>query len=266
MKKLSPRTLIRSLAARYAFPREKHCIFCARNGYSFLPYGEGLSSQSSFFAAMDIVGSDVENFACAWCGSTDRERHLWMYFQATDLVDDFSSSSILHFAPETQLSKKILSAGPARYVKADLYPTHEDIESIDMLAIAFESDSFDFVIANHVLEHVEDDQQAAAEIFRVLKPEGLAILQTPYSNRLHSTWYDPGIDTDEGRLIAYGQEDHLRLFGRDIFNRISRSGLVADIHEHSIIPSHYSPGTHGINPAEPFFLYRKPNRSCTVET
>lgn len=258
MKKIRVRYLTRPVTARWGFPKRKHCIFCGRASYAFLPYFDGSSSLSTFITSMDMVGSDVDNFSCIWCGCTDRERHLWMYLEATNLVDAFKGASILHFAPEKQLSRKIAAAKPANYVKADLYPTQEDIESVDMLSMNFDSNSFDFVIANHVLEHVEDDYKATQEIFRVLKPRGVAILQTPYSSRLHSTWSDPGITTDKGRLAAYGQEDHVRLFGIDIFDRFSCSGLRADIKQHSIISKAYSASRHGINTDEPFFLFRKP--------
>ena len=98
---------------------------------------------------------------------------------------------------------------------------------MDILDMPLESESFDFVIANHVLEHVSDDLKALTEIRRVLRVGGYAILQTPYSSKLHHTWQDPGIADDAARLQAYGQEDHVRLFGRDIFARITSAGLAS---------------------------------------
>lgn len=71
---------------------------------------------------------------------------------------------------------------------------------MDMLDMPFSEETFDMVIANHVLEHVNDADKALAEIRRVLKRDGHAILQTPYSSKLHKTWSDPGIDTPEARL------------------------------------------------------------------
>ena len=127
-----------------------------------------------------------------------------------------------------------------------------------MLSIQFDASTFDAVIANHVLEHVDDDARALSEIHRVLKPGGMAILQTPYSSRLHHTWQDAGIDTPEARLQAYGQEDHVRLFGRDIFERIVAAGFESDIRQHSELLSGVNPMVAGVNADEPFFLFRKP--------
>jgi len=96
-----------------------------------------------------------------------------------------------------------------------------------------------------------------SEIHRVLKPGGMAILQTPYSSRLHRTWQDAGIDTPEARLQAYGQEDHVRLFGRDIFDRIVAAGFRSDVRLHSELLADVDPDIAGVNAAEPFFLFRK---------
>lgn len=49
--------------------------------------------------------------------------------------------------------------------------------------LPFASHSFDFVFSNEVIEHVADDQRAAAEMVRVLKPNGRLLLFCP--NR----WY-----------------------------------------------------------------------------
>lgn len=101
--------------------------------------------------ALDVIGSDVDNFQCPWCGSTDRERHLLMYMRAAGLFDALPGMAVLHFAPERHLSRLIVAAGPARYIKCDLFPGAPDIERVDMLAIPYPDKTFDLVIANHVL-------------------------------------------------------------------------------------------------------------------
>ena len=112
-------------------------------------------------------------------------------------------------------------------------------------------------IANHVLEHVSDVPRALSEIRRVLKLGGVAILQTPYSGKLHHTWEDKGIDTPVARLQAYGQEDHVRLFGRDIFEQITAAGFESRVHRHSELLADVDSFTMGVNGDEPFFLFRK---------
>jgi 2-polyprenyl-3-methyl-5-hydroxy-6-metoxy-1,4-benzoquinol methylase len=105
-----------------------------------------------------------------------------MYFDAMLIWSKIKDGNVLHFAPERILSPKISQAKPATYVKADLFPVSKDIAREDITRLSFSDCLFDLVIANHILEHVSDDHAAMKEIFRVLKPGGLAILQTPYSN------------------------------------------------------------------------------------
>ena len=208
--------------------------------------------------AVGGVGSDVDHFECPWCGCHDRERHLFFYMTAIGLLPRMPGKSVLHFAPEKRLSQRIRAAEPARYVKCDLFPQAPDVLQVNMLEIQFEDDSFDLLVANHVMEHVADDQRALAEIVRVLKPGGCAILQTPFSSKLRHTWADSGIDSDEARLQAYGQEDHVRLYGLDIFERFEQAGLRADVKSHREALPDIDSARFGVNEAEPFFLFYKP--------
>lgn len=223
-----------------------------------MPYRSGLQGVPPLMHALDMVGSDIDQFECPRCGAHDRERHLLMYLLASGMLSELREKSVLHFAPEKRLSNLIRETKPAHYVACDLYPQSPDIERVDMLAMPFEAHTFDVVIANHVLEHVDDVDSALREIRRVLKPGGHAILQTPYSRKLRRTWSDPGIDTDEARLQAYGQEDHVRLFGNDIFERFATPFFEPEISQHADLLADYDPIRHGVNPDEPFFLFRKP--------
>lgn len=49
----------------------------------------------------------------------------------------------------------------------------------DIRDLPFEESGFHLVLAADVLEHVEDDHQAASELYRVLKPDGTAIVTVP---------------------------------------------------------------------------------------
>lgn len=233
------------------------CNICDHRVWKFLPYGSGSKSAPAFMRAVDFTGSDLDNFECPWCGGTDRERHLLMYMQASGLLDSLSGKEILHFAPEARIAKIVTEHQPIRYVKADLYPGKPDIERVDMLDMPYPDETFDLVIANHVLEHVADDLQSLQELQRILKVGGLAILQTPFSARLHATWSDKGIDDDQSRLQAYGQEDHVRLFGKDIFSRIAGTGLASRVQYHDQLLPHISEKTFGVNRSEPFFLFER---------
>src|SRR5215213_3231976 len=58
-------------------------------------------------------------------------------------------------------------------------------------ALPFPDATFDLVMMDNVLEHVEDREKSLAEVKRVLKPRGLLYLVTPKPFALHSLWSDP---------------------------------------------------------------------------
>jgi len=251
------RKVFATIAYRYILPKKMQCIICGKSCAYFISYKGGNRNLSRFIKMISLVGSDVENYECPWCGCNDRERHVFMYMMREGIFENFSTKNILHFAPEKRLAEKIMAFAPLRYVKCDLFPYSPDIIKVNVLKIPFKNESFDVLIANHVLEHVSDDIQALREISRVLKLNGLAILQTPFSNKLLHTWADPGIDTEEIRLEAYGQEDHVRLYGKDVFNRFAVFNLVPRIKKHGAFVSDMDPKRFAVNENEPFFLFEK---------
>lgn len=242
---------------RSPVPARHRCNICGRRFSKFLPYGGGWKAVPPLMRAINLVGSDVDNYECPWCGAFDRERHLLMYIKAIGLLEALADLKVLHFAPEKRIADIIQQQRPMRYVKADLHPTAPDVERVNMLAIPYDDQSFELVIANHVLEHVSDDQRCLEELRRILKIGGKAILQTPFSNRLRNTWSDDGIDDDVSRLHAYGQEDHVRLFGADIFARFSEFGLTSRVQSHDELLPHIDARVFGVNRNEPFFLFER---------
>ncbi|WP_164483730.1 MULTISPECIES: bifunctional 2-polyprenyl-6-hydroxyphenol methylase/3-demethylubiquinol 3-O-methyltransferase UbiG [unclassified Polaromonas] len=245
------------MLARIPYGANFRCSICERRVRRFLPYRNGLADVPPLIRELAVVGSDVENFACPACGCHDRERHLLMYLEASGLLSQMRQKKILHFAPEFHLQKFIRAAEPLEYIQGDLYPTQPEIQQIDLQAVHYPENHFDFVLANHVLEHVQDDRRALAEIHRILRPNGHAILQTPYSSVLAQTFEDPGIQTSQACLHAYGQEDHRRLYGKDIFQRFEACGLRSLKKVHSQLLSEVDDVRSGVNPVEPFFVFQK---------
>ena len=97
---------------------------------------------------------------------------------------------------------------------------------MDIHQIPFGENHFDVVLCNHVLEHVQDDIKAMSEIRRVLKPGGWAIMQVPFFSPVPEvTVEDPTITNPREREKAFGQDDHVRMFGKDYSSRIERAGL-----------------------------------------
>ncbi len=150
---------------------------------------------------------------CPGCGALERHRLLSLFLEReTDLYE--RPGTMLHIAPEYALRRRLARTGGLLYITGDINPTVADFE-LDVMALPFDAASFDYLICNHVLEHVEDDRRAMAEVHRVLKPGGWAILMCPVDGRRATTLEDPTAVTPAERHRLYGQSDHLRLYGRD---------------------------------------------------
>jgi len=97
--------------------------------------------------------------------------------------------------------------------------------AMDLVRLGFNNHQFDLIICNHVLEHIRADGAAMREIRRALLPEGLALLQVPLSRVLSRTYEDFSLRTSEQRKAAFGQRDHVRIYGADFSNRLEHAGL-----------------------------------------
>jgi glycosyltransferase involved in cell wall biosynthesis len=240
------------------------CNYCGSVVSEFLPYRGGEPFESEFIRKIDPIGSDIKRFLCPTCGCNDRERHLKMYLEALAVLNGKANLRILHFAPEHMFLEWLKTLNPEIHIFADLYSADKRFRRIDIQSIPYSDCSFDLVIANHVLEHVDDPEAALKEINRVLKQDGLAILQTPYSNYLEATFSDDGIVGPEDRLYFYGQEDHVRLFGKDIFDLYSKHLESKVVHHDSLFDPDVE-NVCGVNAREPLFLYGKKPATNQVE-
>lgn len=131
----------------------------------------------------------------------------------------------MHFAPEPFLTK-VLRKGSRSYKSADYAPGLADIV-LNIEKIDFPDGSFDFVVANHVLEHV-DDRVALLEIHRILRHQGLFIVSVPIVGGWAKTYENPAITSPYDRELHFGQNDHLRYYGRDFIERLQAAGFTVD--------------------------------------
>jgi SAM-dependent methyltransferase len=237
---------------------KKHkCNICGQTFHAFYPYKTDSPSASSFLKELNMIGRGVDDYGCFYCNSSDRERHLFMFFDKLNLWQEFTQANVLHFAPERNLSPSIKRMKPAQYVMGDLYPSSDEIRRIDVTDIQFPDDSFDFVICNHVLEHVLDDRRAMREIFRVLREGGKAILQTPYSNILGKSFEDANINSDEMKIRFYGESSHVRVYGLDLFERLEESGFRLNVVKNDELYSRNECGYYGVDHEEDLILVLK---------
>ncbi len=155
--------------------------------------------------------------------SLERHRLCWLYIKnETDLFT--ASQKVLHFAPEQAFLKRLRKLDHLDYTTTDLNSPIADVKA-DICDLPFKDDEFDFIICNHVLEHIPDDQRAMGELFRVLAPGGTAILQVPYDENRAKTFEDNSITDRRERTRIFGQYDHVRVYGMDYFDKLRTVGF-----------------------------------------
>ncbi len=173
-----------------------------------LPYGYGTQRQNA------LSPSTL---------SLERHRLLWLFLKnETDFF--IASKKVLHIAPEQCFINRFKKLKNLDYITADLYSPIVDVKA-DILDLPFKDNSFDVVLCNHVLEHIANDKKAMQELYRVLKPGGFGIFQVPQDLALEKTYEDATITTPEERAKHFGQYDHVRVYGKDYFNRLREGGF-----------------------------------------
>jgi glycosyltransferase involved in cell wall biosynthesis/ubiquinone/menaquinone biosynthesis C-methylase UbiE/predicted nucleic acid-binding Zn-ribbon protein len=182
-----------------------------------------------WFDQLEPAGATIKrlNARCPRCGSLERHRLLMLFLkQKTNLFR--GQMKMLHVAPEEVFQNTFKSMPNIDYLSADLYAKNAMMK-IDITDISMEDDIFDVIICNHVLEHIPDDTRAMRELFRVLKPNGWAILLVPFRKDLKETYEDSSITSPEERVKHFGQHDHVRLYGQDYKDRLAKAGFVVKV-------------------------------------
>jgi SAM-dependent methyltransferase len=164
-----------------------------------------------------------ENVLAPGTLSLERHRLFWLYLKNETAF--FSAPlRVLHFAPEQAFVQKFKKQKNLTYTTTDLNSPIADVKA-DICDLPFKDNSFDFIICNHVLEHIPDDIKAMQELYRVLAPSGTAIVQVPYDAKREITFEDNTITDQSERTRIFGQYDHLRVYGMDYFKKLSSIGF-----------------------------------------
>ena len=188
------------------------------------------------FYSCNLCGWEGEKFTsnkwhkystCPNCGSGVRHRLFAACLEhQKDIGINFSlkEKKILHFAPEI-LIKNLMPDLTNHYKTADFLRDDCDmkLDLCDMKGIT--SSSFEVLIAFDVLEHVPDFRSALKEINRVLNNGGIAVLSVPQRDNLEKTFEDNSIKEAKDREKAFGQWDHLRIFGDDFGTEVMQHGF-----------------------------------------
>lgn len=158
--------------------------------------------------------------------SLERHRLLWLYLK--NETDFFTKPiQLLHFAPEQAFYKRFKKLNHITYTTTDLNSPLADVKA-DICDLPFDDNSFDVILCNHVLEHIPDDTKAMQELFRVLKPGGWGIFQIPQDLKREQTFEDNTITDRKERARIFGQYDHVRIYGRDYFDKLRNIGFTVE--------------------------------------
>jgi SAM-dependent methyltransferase len=203
---------------------------------------------------LDVVrGEYVANDDCPICYANQRIRLTYAALKGAQLPDH--NADVLHIAPELALYERLFRHSKCHYVPIDLVPERyanvPNVQYASVTALPFESDSFDLILCNHVLEHVPDDRLAMRELRRVLRMTGLAFLQVPISTILQQTIEDPSVIDPEERARKFGQFDHVRIYSElDYVSRLKDSGFEIFVGSLTEVLSEHDILTYELNPRE----------------
>lgn len=186
---------------------------------------------NEYFTVFHDAGEPVRKAVrCSICNSLERHRLQWEYItNETDMLTR-KGVKLLHVSPEMTYYNKLSLIKTINYTGIDIDPKHLGLEDLnvevgDVRKMRFKDNYFDFIICNHVLEHIIEDSAAMKELRRVLKKDGQAIIDVPIDYSQKKTYEDDSITKPEDRFKAFGQDDHVRMYGNDFFKRMKDAGF-----------------------------------------
>lgn len=235
-------TVIRSrpieTKARVTYRLLRHILRSTRRGdLDFTREGITSLARMPFLAILELVKADVQECnICGWtgpnfypntgpgyheraiicpgCGCLDRHRSLLALLLATTTL--FAPGTrVVEVAPMRGFESLLQSQQAIDYTSFDL--ERHAMEQGDITAMRFASGSVDYFVCFHVLEHIPDERSALTEIHRVLKPNGVVVIQVPVDWHVSATREYPAPDPrDTG---------HVRRHGADFPDRIATAGF-----------------------------------------
>lgn len=170
-----------------------------------------------------FVKKSNQDLLCPNCGSLSRSRRLYK-----TLIEFPIKGEVLHFSPPKYLASKFKKMESINYYTSDLVGEFDSEYQFDMTSIALDDQIFDFIICYHILEHIENDILAMKELYRILKPDGCIFIQTPLKEG--EIYEDEGVKSKKMRKLAFGQEDHVRVYSlKGLNKRLQAVGFVTEI-------------------------------------
>jgi SAM-dependent methyltransferase len=228
--------LARLSFADVVMPRETvECNLCGWQGNKFYPnVGSGYRERDA---------------SCPRCHCIHRYRSLTAILEAK--TDFFSPrAEVIEVAPVRSFHSYTLWRKQGRnYINFDLEKF--GMEKGDLTAMRYADNACDYFLCFHVLEHVPADDAAVREIFRVTRPNGVAILQVPIDYSLSETIeYGAPNPRETGHVRRYSEKGFAEKLTRHGF-QVSKAS-VAELFTAQEI------NRLGLSP-EPVYLATKPS-------
>ena len=205
------------------------CNFCGARFQRFVPDFPSPNIKN-VIEKYQVIAGYGENVFCPRCLSKNRERLVKVLL--THYLD-FSGKKILHFSPEKNVFNYIKDK--ADVVTVDVEPgfyksIDNRVSKADLTQLHYSDNEFDLIICNHIFEHIPDDLKAMSELYRVLKNDGYAIVQVPFSEEISTTIEDPKISDPDLQEKLFGQRDHVRIYAlKDYLGRLCKTGFVVEL-------------------------------------
>lgn len=201
------------------------------------------------FSLSRFVALPTGDLLCPRCGSLPRTRRLW---QILDQRIGLSGKRVLHFSPPRCLTDRLGKTDVGDYVTTDYAGEFTADKRLDITSIAEADATYDLIVCYHVLEHVEQDQQAMRELCRILRPGGQCLIQTPFKDG--AIYENPAVTTPEERLIHFGQDDHVRIYSvAGLQERLTKAGFAVEVLTFTEAPDN----RHGFKAKEQVLLAQK---------
>ncbi|MFK7831750.1 MAG: class I SAM-dependent methyltransferase [Winogradskyella sp.] len=205
-----------------SFLQKNELLF--RRLISFKYKGDAYQCNICNFKLKHFVTLNDKDLLCPNCGSRSRTRRLYKIL----IDEEVLKGTILHFSPPKSLSKKFKLLQNVNYYSSDFENEFRADYNFNITAIDCDSHFFDIIICYHVLEHIDEDLKAMSELYRVLKPNGICYIQTPFKSGL--IYEDSKIISEKEREIAFGQKDHVRVYSVEgLQNRLESVGFKVKI-------------------------------------
>lgn len=214
------------------------------------------------FASFGVV--ERENAKCPKCGSLERHRLLWKYMnEKTNLFNKDLRIRLLHFAPEKSFYDIFSKNTNIDYYPCDISPElyayngNQKVKKVDITNIPFDENYFDVILCSHVLEHIPDDSKAMFELYRVMKKDAWGIFQVPIDFNRLVTYEDIKIVKPQDRKKAFGQDDHVRIYGQDYIGRLRNVGFIVTEDDYVKQFTSAKLYRYGLMPSELIYFCRK---------